>query len=165
MALTADLREIYTNHNDNRMFYDSMELYHPNFSPTSKYLIRSNEDMTLNVDSTPTLFEAFPFNIVMPEQGSDQQDIAIVLDNVSQEVIGEIESASANPETPIKMTYRIYIDDDLDTQITPIVLYLTNIVVDNYTISATATRSDLYNRRFPFGDTTYYDRKFEGLWL
>jgi len=163
--ISDELKQIYTNHSDTRMFYDAIELTHVNFSPTSKYLIRANEDMTLNVDSTPTLFQAFPFNIVMPEQGSDQQDIAIVLDNVSQEIIAEIESASSNPETPIKLTYRIYIDDDLDTQITPIILYLTNIVVDNYVISATATRSDLYNRRFPFGNTAIFDRRFIGLYL
>ncbi len=191
MALTEELKEVYTNYADTRMHYDAISLYHPafkvydttmlpsetsypsdtsypeefNVTLNSHHLIRSNVDAFLEVDGETVLFKAYPFNIVPPEQGSDQQDVQVVLDNVAREIIQAIEDASHYPEIPIVLTYRVYIDGSVLEQITPIRLTLTNITVNTSTIQATATRSDLYNRRFPYGQNSHYDNKFVGLYL
>ncbi len=191
MALSEELKKIYTNHQDTRMYYDTIQLNHPNFqqknadmlpSETSYpndtsypadynlaengyYMIRADESKTFNVEGVPTLFQVFPFNVVVPQQGSDQQDMAVVFDNVSTELISGLEAAAMNTAVPITMTYRTYIDGDAEPQITPIVLSLTNFTVDIKTVSATATRSDLYNRRFPYGKTSTFDKKYVGLYL
>lgn len=158
--MTENLKEIYSNHEDYRMFYDAIELHHPNFTTTHR-LIRADNDMSFNGHT----FMAFPFNIVMPEVGADQQDITLVLDNVSQELINEMESAITSPHIPIQMTYYVFVDGDTTSQITPIVLHITNISANAFTITALVTRSDLYNRRFPFGEKSYFDERFVGLYL
>lgn len=192
MALTQALKEIYTHHDEKRRHYDTVQFYHPNFGgyntdaypsetsypsvtsypsdldivSQSRFLVQNTENMTFNIeDGSTQIFIAFPFKLMLPEAGSDQQDIGVVLDNVSLELINEIESASLNTEVPIKMIYRVYIDGSTYAQNTPIELSITNLSVDMNSITATATRANLYDRRFPFGETTVYDRRFKGLYL
>lgn len=166
--ISDTLKRIYSNYNESRIFYDALELSHPNFINTH-YIVRANKDATLNIGETAgselVIFRAYPFNVVLPEVGSDQQDIGIVFDNVSKQMIDEIEAASASPEYPIKMKYRVYLIDSPESQITPIELTITSLNVTATTVSATATRSNLYARRFPFGNTSTYNRRFSGLYL
>jgi len=192
MALTQALKEVYSNYEDNRRFYDTVQMYHPNFNvqqdlpypsetsfpgeseypsdinPPSQsfFLIRDIEDATLKLEdgSTQTFF-AYPFNIIQPEVGSDQQDIGIVLDNVSLELINAIDLASENQSVPIEMTFRVYIDGSDVPQMTPIVLALTELSVDMRSVTCKASRVDLYKRKFPFGKNAYYDHRFGGLYI
>lgn len=191
--LTEALKKIYTSHSNTLMYYDTIQLYHPNFEGSqnfvyprddsypddlsypsdvntdegSHFLVRNTENMLLNLqdNTNEVLFRSYPFNIVPPEVGSEQQDISIVMDNVSLELISELEKAIEQPDTPIKMTYRVYIEGSQNPQMTAIELELSNIVVTMSSISCTATRSNLYERRFPFGKQTVYDSRFEGLYL
>ena len=97
--------------------------------------------------------------------GADEQDLRIVFDNVSRDIIQGIELASAQPETPIKLRYFIFVDGETDSQITPMELTLKDIVVNARTIQATAQRADLYKYYFPSGGTSRYDQRFAGLML
>ena len=190
MALTTALKEVYSNYDDMRMFWDGIQLYHPSFnvtfdtpypavdrfpSPTaypsaidyngqSFFLIRDNADHTLKVeDGSDQIFQGYPFDIIQPAVGEDQQDIGIVLDNVSLEIIGAIESAAANTEVPIQMIFFVFMEGSDVSQITPIHLALTEIVVDMHTVTCKASRIDLYKRKFPYGENTYYNSRFKGL--
>lgn len=190
--ISADLKQIYTSHTDTRRFYDTIQLYHPNFSTatgdaypsedsypsntsypangnidlSSIFLIRDTEDKVLHLeDSSSVIYQSYPFSMVLPEQGSDQQDIGVVLSNVTNEVMVQLELASQNTDVPIKLFYRVYMDGSLDSQITPIELSITSVSVDMMQISATATRANLYDRRFPFGGSTIYDQRFTGLFI
>jgi len=190
--ISQDLQEIYTNYNESRMFYEAIQLFHPNFdlqsddcvpndgsypsdtsypcnfnsSSASFFFIRANDTKSLKLeDGTTVDFYQYPFNVVLPEVGSDQQDIGIVLDNIVPQLSKEIQSAVLNPEIPIEMTYRIYIDGSDESQITPIKMSLTNIVADARTITAKASRVDLYKRKFPYGIDAYYNSRFQGLFL
>ncbi len=190
MAISADLKEIYSNYDDTRRFYDTVQLYHPNFKVASAtaypsddsypseteypseidytaqsfFLVRDDIDHDFQIaDLSTQTFSAYPFNIIQPQVGEDQQDIGIVLDNVSLELLENIETAALNQSVPIQMTFSVYMDGDATSQITPIQLALTDIVVDMFTVSCKASRTDLFNRRFPFGENTYFDSKFKGL--
>ena len=192
MALTQALKEIYSNYNETRQFYDTVQMYHPNFNVTqdlpypsetsypgeteypseinkpsqSFFLVRDTADHSFKLeDGSTQTFYAYPFNIIQPEIGSDQQDIGIVLDNVSLELISAIELASENQSVPIQMTFRVYIDGDDTPQITPIVLGLTELSVDMRTVTCKASRVDLNKRKFPFGKTAYFDQRFQGLYI
>lgn len=186
MAISQKLKEIYGNYYDTSNYYEAIEVSHPNFNfgtdlypdeivypntvlypgtvefGTSKWLIQSNENMYFTVDGVEQLFLAYPFGLVPPEVGSDQQDLQIVFDNVSREIIDGIELASENSEIPIKLRYFIFVDDEIDSQITPITLNLTNISANLQSISATATRADLFKYQFP---TKIYGTGFEGLYI
>lgn len=190
MPISEDLKQIYSNYEDDRAFYDTVQLYHPNFKvydgmpypsetkypsetlyPTeidfvrqSYFLVRNIIDMELELeDGTPQTFSAFPFNVIQPQVGESQQDVGIILDNVSVEMVENIEVASKNFEQPIIMTFTVYMEGDLTPQITPIEMALTEIVIDMYTVSCKASRVDLFRRKFPWGANTYYDSKFKGL--
>jgi len=188
MAISARLHDIYSNHDNTELFYEAIELSHPNFAfnqglypaddlfpndlqypdigiyASSVYLIQANDHMEKNVDGNKTLFLAYPFGLVTPSVGDDQQDLGVVFDNVSLDIIKGIEKAAQNPEVPIKLRYFIYVDGDMDSQITPLTLSLTNISADLNSIQATATRSNLYDYMFP-NNNSYYDNRFKGLML
>ena len=189
MALTTELKKIYSNYDDTRRFYDTVQLYHPLFKadgvdcypsttqypsttlypsevdePSQSYfLVRDNIDHTFDLEvDTGIVFSSYPFNIIQPQVGEDQQDIGIVLDNVSRELLSNIETASQT-STPIQMTFRVYMDGDTTSQITPITLALTEVVVDMFSVSCKASRTDLFKRKFPFGENTYFNANFKGL--
>ena len=189
MAISTDLKEIYSNYEDSRRFYDTVQLYHPLFKPDgvtcypsldnlpsdtlypsevdeveqSYFLVRDITDHTFDLEvDTGITFASYPFNIIQPQVGEDQQDIGIVLDNVSRELLSNIEVASQT-STPIRMTFRVYMDGDTTSQITPITLSLTEIVVDMFTVSCKASRTDLFKRKLPFGENTYFNANFKGL--
>lgn len=190
MALSAELKKIYSDYSDTRQYYDTVQLFHPTFNSgivdyypsdisypsdssypndvdyvsQSYFLVRDKVDHSFLLDDGVTLqtFSAYPFNVVQPQVGEDQQDIGIVLDNVSRELLANIELA-ATSSTPIVMTFRVYMDGDNNSQIAPISLNLTEIVVDMFQVSCKASRTDLFKRKFPFGDNTYYKYNFKGL--
>lgn len=188
MAISNELKKIYSNYDDNRRFYDTVQLYHPNFNTSDAYpsdtsypsdtaypteidytaqsffLVRDIVDHDFVIaDASTQTFTAYPFNIIQPQVGEDQQDIGIVLDNVSLELLENIETASQNQSVPIQMTFSVYMDGDTASQITPVTLALTEIVVDMFTVSCKASRTDLFKRKLPFGESTYYDSNFKGL--
>lgn len=188
MALSNELKKIYSNYDDTRRFYDTVQLYHPNFNTSTAYpsddkypsntlypsdidynaqsffLVRDSVDHDFELeDASVQTFTAYPFNVIQPQVGEDQQDIGIVLDNVSLELLENIQIAAQNQNVPIQMTFRVYMDGDAGTQITPITLALTEIVIDMFTVSCKASRVDLFKRKFPFGENTYFDSNFKGL--
>lgn len=188
MAISTELKKIYSNYDDTRRFYDTVQLYHPNFNTSTAYpsfdkypsttlypmevdytaqsffLVRDDTDHDFRLaDGTIQTFTAYPFNVIQPQIGEDQQDIGIVLDNVGLEIITNIEEASRNQDVPIQMTFSVYMDGDDTPQITPITLALTEIVVDMYSVSCKASRTDLFSRMLPFGQSTYFDENFKGL--
>lgn len=208
MAISSELKQIYSNYDDSRRFYETVQLYHPTFDTTDVYpretsypsdtsypldpdydtfsyfLVRDTENQFLSTringmeypndisypsDTSYPMeedlieFVSYPFNVIQPQVGEDQQDIGIVLDNVSLELLQNIELASQNQSVPISMTFRVYMQGGGETQITPITLSLTEVVVDMFTVSCKASRVDLFKRKFPFGKNTYYNSNFKGL--
>lgn len=190
MAISTELKKIYSNYDDTRRFYDTVQLYHPSFNATnvdiypsntsypsdtsypgdidynlqSFFLVRDDVDHSFQLeDATTQTFLAYPFNVIQPQVGEDQQDIGIVLDNISREILANIELAAQTTSIPIQMTFRVYMDGDVTPQITPITLNLTEIVVDMFTVSCKASRTNLFDRKFPHGANTYYNENFKGL--
>lgn len=167
MALTDELKEVYSSNPLAVRAYDTLELTHSLFSEPFRVVKDDiNHDFNLNTGDTSTIFFiSYPFDIVLPEVGSNQQDIRIVLDNVSRIPMQELERASSNIDEPIIATYRPYIDGSLDPQSLPIRLVLTNITADSKTVSAIATRPDLFKRKFPSGTEAFFDDRFKGIFI
>jgi len=165
MALSEELKRIYSSNPVAVRAYDTVELSHSLFTQTY-YLVKDaqNHDWQLEDLSTVT-FEAYGFNVVLPEAGSTQQDLKFQFDAVSGISVQELERAAENIEEPIRLIYRAYVDGYDTPQTTAIHLVLTNIVADAYTISAMATRPDLYSRTIPNGAKVFYDKRFLGLYL
>jgi len=163
MALSEALKEIYSSNPVGQRFYETVEISHSLFTKTY-YMVQDREshDWKLEDDSTVT-FEPFGFSLVLPEVGGAEQSISFVFDNVGREAMGELEAAAELISEPIKLHYRVYIDGS-DISQYDISLVMTNIVADNYNITAVATRPDLYARTIPKGNAVFYDSRFKGLY-
>ena len=149
MALSKRLQELYASNDIGVMAYDTIELSHSLFSKTY-YLIVNDEPKDLKIeDGTVHTFEPFAFNVIMPTKGSNQQDIGLVFDNVAQVGMFELERASANMKEPIMLKHRIYMDGDDTPQSSVLELELVNVSANARTITANASRINLFGRHVP----------------
>jgi len=165
MALSEELKKIYSSNPVDETYYDTIEVSHSMFSKTF-YMVRDTDHHKWKLeDGSEVTFESYAFDIKLPEVGSHQQDLAFVFDNVSRIAMKELEAAAELMSEPITLIYRAYISTTDLPQTSPIKLMLTNIVANNHTISATATRPDLYKRTIPTGNFAYFDQRFKGLFL
>ncbi len=166
MALTEELKRLYSSNPVDIRYYDTVELSHSLFSQTF-YMVKDTEEHTWDIDvggvPTPVLFKPFPFNVVLPEVGGPQQDLSFVWDNAGREAMPELEAASALITEPIKLVYRVYVDGFSESQIYPIPLVLTDITADHKQLSAMATRPSLFKRKIPTGNFASFDSRFKGL--
>ena len=155
MAISKELQEIYSDYDNQEMYYDAIELSHPNFGFNQE--LYPEDDLYPSDTLYPGTVE-YSTSVFMIQ--ADEQDIQVVFQNVSREIIEGIEWAARMPEVPIKMRYFIFIDGEKDTQMTPITLTLGSVSADLKQISATAQRADLYKY---FAPTKKYDNRFWGL--
>ena len=159
-SVTEELRDLYCNYDATGEFYEGIELSHPEFTNGTEYLLRYTTNKEFYVDGVKKLFQAFPMSVIPPKVGANNQDVSIVLDNVTNELIEQIELAAKTPDVPIKVRYFVFIDSSSVSQIDPITLHITNISASARVIQATATRPDLFKYRVP---SKMYDSRFEGL--
>ncbi len=167
MALSEELKRLYSSNENRARYYDTLELTHSNFTAPIR-IVKDCDAQNFNLntgDASTVEFQAFPFDVKQPEAGSNQQEVSIVLDNVSRLPIEQLELAAENIDEPIIATYRVYMDGSADPQTLPLRMVLTNIVATNYTVSAVATRPDLFKRKFPTGSQAFFDDRFQGLYL
>lgn len=161
---TDALKKIYAANTTGDRAIDTLELSHSLFTRTY-YLVRDNESLFFNIDGVSTYFQSWAFDFRLPEIGSEQQDMSIIFDNTDLALLDEIELAAGDFSEPIKATYRVYIESSADEQSTPMILSLTNIVADIESVSAVASRPDLFKRYFPSGNKAHFDNRFKGLFL
>ena len=158
MAISNELQELYSNHNDTARYYEAITLTHSAFAGPVN-LIMNDEDLSFGgVD-----YMAYPFGLVPPEVGSPNQDLSIVFDNVSFELITKLNLAYAsNSNEPIMIVYSVFMENSTASEITPIELSLSNVQVNPTTITGVAKRANLFEFRFPM---VTYDGRFKGLFL
>jgi len=163
--ISEELKKIYSSNPYGERYYETLELSHSRFSKTF-YLVKDNESHLWELeDSSEVTFVATGMELRLPEVGSAQQDISVSIDNVGREMTDELESAVELINEPIKCKYRVYIDGDSTPQSTVLSLVFTSISMDMFTISATATRADLYKKIIPSGNKTTFDSRFIGLFI
>ena len=176
-SLSEALKEAYASAPANTIIYSTIEMWHSAFT-TPIRVVRAYTDITAQLESTAprdpgaiVTFVAFSFDITRPEVVSDSiPQITITIDNVSREVLANIEKTIGTYET-IKIIYREYIGIDGNTSNLgqgygpennpPIELTVLGITADVHKITATAGFPNLNNKKFP---TTAYDSTvFTGL--
>ena len=161
--ISEALKQVYFSNPRTLEAIETAEISHPLFKGTF-YITNDTEGHDLKLDDgTIQRFNPFGFKIVAPEKGSNQQDIQFTFDNVQRLAVQELENASHDYSIPITLTYRVYIKGDSTQQSAPIKLNITNIAMNDTTISARASRSDLTNRQFPYGRDILFDRRFKGI--
>jgi hypothetical protein len=163
VTVSPELQRLYASAPDAIELRETLELAHPLFAATH-YVTNGPLAFTAALEGGGVVtFEPLPFGVKLPgANAGGNQDLGLVVDNVDREIIDELERASADPSVRIAATYRAYTSDNLtEPGSDPIALSLSDISAGMTRVEATATRTDVLNKRFP---AVLYDvHRFPGL--
>jgi hypothetical protein len=170
-SLSDAIKEAYAVAPADEVVYHTLEIRHNSFA-TPIRVVRDLVDLdaTLEADapedaSTEVTFLAYSFDLVPPEVGAGgTPQMAIEIDNVSREILANIELAIASSDL-LTVIYRAYTSADLTAPANdpPLTLTIFQITATPMRIRAVAGFNDLTNKRFP--SDTYTAERFPGLVL
>lgn len=166
-TLSAAIKEAYANAKG--IIYHTLELRHPKFTSPIR-VVRGYDDLTACLEDTAPVnagqyvyFANMPFELTRPEQSSNGiPSITITLDNVSREIVANIELALTSTDLVV-VTYREYLDSDLSgpQNDPPTHLDILTCSANTFQVTATAGFANLNNKKFPTEE--YSTERFPGL--
>lgn len=151
--------------------YRTIELYHPQFSPTTQRFVSDFADVNLTLEagaprnaSASVTFKAISMAIVEPgESAESDQQLTVSMGAVGKEVRDVVDQITGSGYlTPVQIIYRKYLDNE-STKALILVLYLSasNLRFEEYTgVGFTAEDHDFTNK--PSGEIYTFER-FPGL--
>lgn len=151
MAVSEEMQRLYASAPTGELILETLELAHPLFAQTH-YVTNAAEPFTATLETLETVtFETLPFAARQPNSdGTGNQELGLVIDNVDREIIEELERAIADPTQRIAVTYRAFASSDLTAPgSTPIALSISEVSAGLTTVEASASRADVLNRKFP----------------
>lgn len=168
--LSEALQEAYASATTDVVHLNALELLHPAFT-TPIRVVADYIPLTARLEDAAPVdpgalveFQAFAFNIVPPEViDSGVPELQITLDNLSSEILANIELAMGVPEK-LEVIWRIYLSNTATVgpeNAKPLRMTITSIEADETTIQARASIVDFVNKKFPSKE--YDDRGFPGL--
>ena len=168
-ALSAALAEAYASADVGVVVYDTLEIWHPDFSAPIR-VVRDNValDARLEVGAPRdggdvVTFTAYAFDLVPPDQGTESVPQATLeIDNVSGDILAQLRAALRGQD-PVTVIWREFLSDDLDggPARDPVEMTLLSVGVTATRIRATVGFPDLLNRKFPGRE--YDTEDFPGL--
>jgi hypothetical protein len=169
------LKEAYAANPSDDVVLDTIEIRHPAFvddagNPTAVRVVRGYDDIVATLEWSAPLdggravkFIGAAFSFTLPgfKEGQIPQ-LQLTLDNASREITAHLEQAIGQT-APIEVTYRPYLYSDLSApqMDPPISMLLTNVTVDVFQVTGTATLNDVHNWGFP--SRVYDTTRFPGL--
>lgn len=158
MPITAALKEIYASAPVTQRYVETLAFSHSLFAATY-YVTNDNRAWPFLIETGQLVtFLPMPFRIVLPTLDSKgQQDMALTLANIGRDLVDPLEAAIAKPSEPVRCVYRVYLDTPSTSpqNSPPLSLIITGVNVTAEAVSATATRTDVLNRAFPFNFYSY----------
>ena len=168
-TLTEAIKEAYAAAPSNVVVFHTLEIDHVAFSQPIR-VVRDVVDLTATLEATApknasqsVTFVAYAFDILPPEvTPSAVPQCVIEIDNVSREILAQVELAVATPDL-ITCIYRQFINTDLSgpQNDPPLMLTIKSISADVFRIRATAGFGDYANMRWPREE--YTSERFPGL--
>lgn len=159
-SLSAAIKEAYASAPSDDTIYHTLAFTHPTFTAPA-FVVNGFDDLVTGDGLGPYI--ALPFRLTLPEV-SDQAppEMQIQVDNVSQELLYQIDLAAEEPDQ-IVVVYRAYLASDLSRAQNdpPFLLTISAIEVTKTTITARAGVQNFTNRRFP--RIIYRDNEYPGL--
>ena len=174
-ALSEALREAYASAPSNVVILHTLEIRHPDFrdeagNSTAIRVVRDQQDLIARLEASAPInagqqvrFVAMGFELDLPPVDiAPVPEIAITLDNVTREIVKHLDEASIS-ESPIEVTYRPYLSNDLSgpQMDPPITLVITEVEADVQRVTAKARMADIGNKTFP--SRLYTATEFPGL--
>ena len=164
MTISSALKEIYASAPATTRYVETLAFSHSLF-PQTYYLTNDNQSWTYLLETgASATFTVMPFKIILPNNdGKGNQDMKLTLANIGRELIDPLELAIAKPSEPVRCVYRVYLDQasTAPQNSPPLTLIITGVQVNREAVSATATRTDVLSRAFPYN--FYRTTEFPGL--
>ncbi len=162
-ALSDAIKEAYACAPSNVVVLETIQLTHASIAEDI-FLVRNKEDLTLTLEDASTqLFEGAGFRLSLPQSGdSGLQELSIGVDNVDRR-ISDFFNEAKNFQTPVECIYRPYLSNDLTQpqMDPPLVLYLSDVQITVFEVTAKASFADLINKKFP--SESYIRSRFPSL--
>lgn len=164
MPISQALKEVYASAPYTTRYIETLSFSHSLF-PATYYLTNDNAYWTFLLETGASVsFRPMPFKIVLPKtDNKGNQDMALTIANIGRDLVDPLEAAITKPSEPVRCTYRVYLNqaNSSPQNTPPTTLVLTGVQVTREAVSATATRSDVLNRAFPYN--FYKVSQFPGL--
>ena len=149
MAITDNLRRIYSTAPANELFYEALMLSHPAWVENIAIVTNTIVPITKNIGPLQITFNPAAFRITMPRRNDGGLvDLNITFPLASRAMLELLQLAEQGRE-PISVILTVYTDYSDDPQITPIELQMDSIVMTDTEVSGNASRIDLINRAYP----------------
>lgn len=169
-TLSEAIKEAYASAPSDVVIINTLEIRHPAFTApirvVSDYVpvtARLETNAPLNGDEMVE-FTPFAFELTLPEiTDRGVPELSLKIDNVSREIIQNIELAMGLPDK-LELTYRAFLSNDLSGgphNDPPLHLTITSIEADAHAVQARASIADFVNKKFPSKE--YDERRFPGL--
>jgi hypothetical protein len=147
-GLTERQRRLYASAPQGEIGRAGLSLSHPEFS-RDWHLTNSPKAFDGLVGGAVVTFEVHPFRVVLPEIGtSGQVDLKLDIHNSGAQFSAEFLAASRQPEQLLRVELNDYLPGDLESQIEPIILHLSDVALTTETCSGTARSTDFLNLQF-----------------
>jgi len=160
---TPALKDYLIDANPHDQFWDVLELTHPGW--TRSYVLSNTWTRRIVIAEDGRYLETMPlgFQVDLPGAGTKgRQDMSVLIDNVDAEVWQALEIAQQQPQFPIRVVWRAYLDSDTTAPAAnPITLYAYQVVATVSTVQLTASRSDIINNKWP--GVVYRPERWPGL--
>ena len=164
MAISAALKTIYASAPATQRYIETLAFSHSLF-PQTFYLTNDNQSWSYLLETGQLVtFAVTPFQIVLPSlDGKGNQDMRLTIANIGRELIDPLEAAIAKPSEPVQCVYRVYLNQASSSpqNSPPLALIITGVQVNRDAVSATANRTDVLSRAFPYN--FYKTADFPGL--
>lgn len=169
-ALSEAIKEAYASAPSDVVIVNTLEIRHPAFTAPIR-VVSDYIPVTAKLEAAAPLnggemveFIPFAFELSLPEvMDKGVPEMGIKLDNVSREILQNIELAIPQPDK-LEVTYRAFLSNDLASgphNDPPLHLTIMSIEADAMSITAKASLIDFVNKKFPSKE--YDERQFPGL--
>jgi hypothetical protein len=157
MSISPELAAVYATAPTARYYIECLSLIHPVFveggnNEGSFHMTNQRDSFVGELETGEFVtFNPVPFTAI-PPNNEDQSDLQLQvgIDNVSRELMDNLEKIAQTPNVPIEIYYRVFLSDDLTVQNDPpLRLDILAVKATQKMISFSAGLTNLRNKPFP----------------
>lgn len=171
MPISAELADVYLGNPHGIYYFEAIDIEHDALASALHYTNTSFEFTALLDNQLPdtATFTPLPFDATLPSKNTEgNQSLELSMSNVTAELIDSIRTMTSAPQSPMRLTYRVFLTTQVDgnghylNQLDPPWRYeVSQIPVTARELVMSATKINTHNRSFP--RERYTRLRFPGL--
>lgn len=157
-TLSDAIKEAYATAPSNEAIFETIQISHVSIAEPI-YLVRNRVDLELTLETSEVVtFTGCGFGMSLPQKSDNGlQELSIAIDNTDRR-ISDFMAEAKNFVVPVELTYRPYLQSDTTQpqMDPPLVLYLSDVKIGLFDVTAKASFADIINKKYP---SEIYTRK------